>query len=128
MTEIHYDCEFLERGSQHPIDLISIGMRAETGDELYLISSEFDRRAVGRHEWLMANVVPSLPFTVYPSSAAPGMYLVPDVRHADYPALMPRSAIAAKVRDFVLSFSQPSLWGWYCAYDHVVLCQLFGTM
>ncbi len=25
-------------------------------------------------------------------------------------------------------YGKPELWGYYAAYDHVALCQLFGTM
>jgi hypothetical protein len=32
------------------------------------------------------------------------------------------------VRDFVLGVEEPELWAWYGAYDHVVVCQLFGRM
>ena len=38
---IFYDTEFLDDGKT--IDLISIGMVAEDGRELYAVSSEFDQ-------------------------------------------------------------------------------------
>lgn len=39
-----------------------------------------------------------------------------------------RAVIAAEVRGFLLAEPDPELWAWYGAYDHVVLCQLWGRM
>jgi hypothetical protein len=36
--------------------------------------------------------------------------------------------IAAEVATFILATPQPHLWADYGAYDHVVLCQLWGRM
>ena len=40
----------------------------------------------------------------------------------------PRKIIANEVREFIRAVPDPQLWAWYAAYDHVVLCQLFGRM
>ena len=42
--------------------------------------------------------------------------------------MKPRQVIANEVRDFILATPGRELWAWYAAYDHVVLCQLWGTM
>jgi hypothetical protein len=63
VTDYWYDTEFLEDG--RTIDLISIGIVAEDGREYYAVSDETTRgklnRRIRKHDWLMANVVPSLP-------------------------------------------------------------------
>lgn len=126
-SDIVYDCEFIERGPAYPVDLISVGFVGPDGAEMYLVSTEFDRRAVAGHEWLMGNVVPHLPYRAYPTQPGRSV-LVPDDQHPDARTLMSRRHIADAVRQFVLGYDKPRLWAWYAAYDHVVLCQLFGTM
>ncbi len=119
---IYYDTEFLERGSSHPLDLISIGMVREDGAEYYAISSEFDVPAVLGHPWLRENVWPYLP--QLPQIGVPGGWGL-DTVHAD---VKPRRQIAAEVAAFVLAEPHPEPWAYYGAYDHVALCQLFGRM
>ena len=96
-----YDAEF---GVTAPdVTLISIAFVAEDGREYYAVSSEFDPMAV--HPWVRDNVLPQLP----PAST-----------------WKPRSQIRAEVEE--LLGSDPTLWAWYGAYDHVALCQLWGAM
>lgn len=120
MTDIAYDCEFIEDGTT--IGLISIGLVADTGDELYRVSNSFDRRAVVAHPWLLAHVVPGLPFRRADDT------LVHAPLHPDYQAIRPKRMIADDVAGFIRSFPDPQLWGWYSAYDHVALAQLWGPM
>lgn len=135
-----YDTEFLEDGKT--IDLISIGIVAEDGRTYYAVSDEFrrDSRAwwkrwfnrkgslenrVRRNAWLMENVVPSLPRLHGDArNHAPQSWLF------DYHAreVKPPRQIAAEVRGFLLLDGGPELWADYGAYDHVVLCQLWGRM
>lgn len=101
-----YDSEFIEDGTT--IELISLGVVAEDGREFYAVSTEFDPRRAG--EWVRNHVLPKLPS---PSS----------------PAWRNRR----QIRDDLLSFLTDSgdeieLWAWVGAYDHVVLCQLWGSM
>lgn len=120
---IFYDTEFAEDGKT--IALLSIGMVAENGDEYYaIVGDDYEavRRAL-RHDWLKANVIPHLPFRWLEH----GMWGW-DPNHPDFGAVKPRAQIAAEVRHFILSFPDPQLWAWYAAYDHVVLCQLWGRM
>lgn len=122
-----YDCEFLEDG--RTIDLISIGIVAEDGRELYLVNDDADWYRVAQHEWLMANVVPHLPVAVGPMRGLlprPAMTLYPDYAH---PAVWPRQVIADRVGEFITGGrAENELWAWYGAYDHVALCQLWGRM
>jgi len=113
-----YDCEFLEDG--RTIDLISIGIMAEDDRELYLVNSNAPWSRIAEHEWLMANVVPHLPL----GSEYDG--LCPDYNH---PAVQSHHSIAERVREFITGDRKENeLWAYYGAYDHVVLCQLWGQM
>lgn len=122
-----YDTEFIEDG--RTIELISIGIVANNGDEYYAVSQELTRRRVERklrrHGWLMANVVPSLP-----KPSGDWNNHMPKSWLFDYhsPLVKPRATIAGEVRDFLLACDPPELWADYGAYDHVALCQLWGTM
>ncbi|WP_128817994.1 3'-5' exoribonuclease [Streptomyces sp. S063] len=118
---IFYDTEFLDDG--RTIDLISIGMVAEDGRELYAVSSQFDQGAVRRHGWLMANVWPSLPILKNP----PGQRGIDRIDVTD-PDVHPRAQIARMVERFILETPDPQLWAYYSAYDHVALAQLWGPM
>lgn len=137
---IFYDTEFIEDGNT--IDLISIGMVAEDGRELYLINEEIDDNPlcerIRGHNWLMEHVVPHLPLRTRhdgkPSLDMPGS---PNVfpRKLGYFGLdlddnriVPRRIIRNAVRNFILATPDPELWAWYGAYDHVVYAQLFGRM
>lgn len=121
MTRIFYDTEFLEDGKT--IELISIGMVADTGDEqdyYYAVNLEMPEKRIWKHEWLMANVVPGLPQTGNPRSK--WLY--------NYGSIYATSKknIRDEVSDFIARFPDPELWAWYGAYDHVCLAQLFGSM
>lgn len=118
---IWYDTEFLDNG--RTIDLISIGMVAEDGRELYAVSSQFDQAAVRQHGWLMANVWPSLPTLKNPHGER-GL----DRLDTTHPDVRPRTQIARLVAEFILAAPNPELWAYYAAYDHVALAQLFGPM
>jgi hypothetical protein len=100
-----YDTEFHEDGKT--IDIISIGIVAEDGREYYAVNAGADWFRIGQHGWLTENVVPQLP---------------PVWRWK------PKAQIAREVKAFLLASTPPELWAWYCAYDHVVLAQLFGPM
>jgi len=101
-----YDTEFLERGPEHPLVLISIGVVAEDGREYFAANADFD--AAQATPWLAAHVLPRLP-------AQPG------------PSWRPRRRIADDLRIFV-GEDPPEWWADFGAYDHVLLCQLFGDM
>lgn len=101
-----YDCEFIEDGTT--IELVSIGVVAEDGREFYAVSTEFDPGRAG--PWVRANVLDKLP------SPADKAW---------------RSR--RQIRDDLLAFltagpGEVELWAWVGAYDHVVLCQLWGAM
>jgi len=109
MGNVYYDTEFLEDGKT--IELISIGMVNALGETYYAISEQMPMERILDHPWLMENVMPHLP----------------KLDSGD-PAIKSRATIADEVKEFITRHPNPKLWAWYGAYDHVVLCQLFGTM
>ncbi len=123
--KVFYDTEFLEDGSTQPIELISIGMVAEDGRELYLVNRDAPWRRIRKHEWLMENVVSQLP-----QPHGDWILHMPKAWPCDFhnPAVRRRPAIADAVREFLQATPNLELWAWYGAYDHVVLAQIFGRM
>lgn len=123
MTRIYYDTEFIEDG--RTIELISIGMVSDDGAELYLVNRDMPIRRIRKHQWLMSNVVPHLP-----QPHGDRRMVQPERWLFDYtsPLVVRRTEIAARVRRFITDTTDPQLWAWYGAYDHVVLAQLFGPM
>jgi hypothetical protein len=126
MTKIFYDLEFLEDG--RTIDLISIGMVAEDGRELYAVNRDMPVKRIAKHDWLRANVVPSLPRIHGDRRHYVSARRNPLALDFDHPDMLSRERIAAKVEYFILSTPDVELWAWYGAYDHVALCQLWGRM
>lgn len=138
--KIFYDTEFLEDGKT--IALISIGMVAEDGRELYLVNHAIERGSlyerICEHNWLMENVIPHLPLTTLPDGkphlhqpGSPNTYPRKPGAFSLDPfdnRVVSRKYIRNAVRDFVLSTADPQLWAYFGAYDHVVLAQLFGRM
>jgi hypothetical protein len=98
------DTEFIEAPGH--LDLISIGIRCESGESLYCENSEVDWSRSS--QWVLDNVKPHL--TGHNTTKA---------------------QIAAAVTEFVRDNDDGSpveFWGYYCDYDWVALCWLFGTM
>jgi hypothetical protein len=106
-NQFFLDTEFIEDGTT--IDLLSIALVHESGETLYLVSSEVDFREASA--WVKTNVLPDI------MSEANGMHT------------------RIEIRDKVLSFvdkhragQKPEFWGYYADYDWVAFCQLFGKM
>jgi hypothetical protein len=123
-----YDTEFLEDGKT--VELISIGIVAEDGREYYAVNRDAPWKRIKKSDWLMANVVPSLP-----RPHGDWILHMPKKWLIDFhnPVVKSRDAIAESVERFLLgddleTHNDLELWAYYGAYDHVVLCQLFGPM
>lgn len=136
-----YDTEFIEDGKT--IDLISIGIVAEDGREYYAVVEEIAEEEgplygrIVRHRWLMENVISHLPLrkddrTGEPRIVPPTNVYPQNPRFSldlDNLSVLPRHIIAKQVRSFLTQHGGAvELWGYYSAYDHVVLAQLWGTM
>jgi hypothetical protein len=102
MTRYFIDTEFVEDGVT--IDLISIGVVAEDGRELYLESTQVPWHRAS--EWVNENVRPHLLGGNWP---------------------VPETEIAKRLLSFI-GDDTPEFWGYYADYDWVVICQLYGTM
>jgi len=115
-----YDTEFIEDGKT--IDLISIGIVAEDGREYYAISTAFN--ASKASDWVKKNVLAHLP-PRSPNPAYESPRIVEEAR-----AWRNRVDIALDLLAFCSpeKYGKPEFWGYYSAYDHVALCQLYGTM
>lgn len=104
------DTEFSERGSNHPLLLISIGLVAEDGREFYAIHSEVSPDDC--NDWVKANVLP----------------------HLDLNDGWDRRCALDEMESQILLFcdrekyGKPEFWGYYSDYDWVVFCQIFGAM
>jgi hypothetical protein len=110
-----YDTEFIENGKT--IDLLSIAVVAEDGREFYMENGSADIDKA--NDWVKANVIPYLSACLTNGSECLN----------NCPVRKP-----AQIRGALTEFCNPTLygkpefWGYYSAYDHVALCQLFGTM
>lgn len=116
MISYAYDTEFIEDG--HTIDLVSIGVVDIDHPErfYYAVSTEFNiPRLLGR-PWLAENVAPYLP------------WWAPGVLDASSPLVKSRAQIRDELADFLLGRGEIELWANYGAFDHVVLCWLWGRM
>jgi hypothetical protein len=100
------DTEFLERGRQFPIELISIGIVCENGKWFYAENSEYAINFSSK--WLLENVIPNL--------TGPKL---------DY------NQLRFQILKFIeknRNEEDPEFWGYYADYDWVVFCQIFGSM
>jgi hypothetical protein len=96
----YFDTEFFENGKT--IELISIGIVAEDGDEFY---TEVEGVKI-TDPWLKENVEP---------------YLIGST--------MPYDKIGTEILGFVTSKTfKPVFWAYYADYDWVAFCQLYGRM
>jgi hypothetical protein len=104
-----YDTEFVENG--RTINLLSIGIVAEDGREFYaqtLYGQGYKKTPnLCPNTWVRENVIPHLDES--------GLYT---------------GELQKLLLDFCApeKYGKPQFWGYYADYDHVALCQLFGTM
>ena len=121
MTRYFFDTEFIEDG--RTIDLISIGMVAEDGRELYAESSEADLARAS--DWVRENVIAHLW-----SQQADKRDANRWSRDVGIGGLLRRRDIAREIVAFCdpATYGNPEIWAYYADYDWVALCQLFGTM
>lgn len=124
--KIFFDLEFKEDG--RVIDLISVGMVKESGEEYYAVSNEFDTRAVAKDWWLMENVMSSIEHEKFIVADFEGKPFVRDLYVTDR-AAKSRQKMREEILEFVGEDTIPEWWAWYSCYDHVGLMQLlFGKM
>lgn len=139
-----FDTEFVERGSEHPIRLVSLGIVAEDGREYYAQSWAGVSAAI-HHDWVRDNVVPHLTHMTLTTIRSPyvrtvkgtpvrhaGEYHLETCGHVGHPDCPWRSLdqIADDIRAFMdpEAYGKPEIWAYYADYDWVVFCQIFGAM
>ncbi len=138
------DTEFMDRGKESKIDLISIGIISEDGREYYAQSCEYDPRFADN--WVKENVFLNLkrcPHTTYEigtlTPESTDLYIhKPLGQCTDTKNYIPnlccpwrtKAALAKEVEIFMNAayYGTPRFMGWCCAYDYVALCQLFGGL
>lgn len=153
----YFDTEFIEGkqskkflgikyGETKPtIDLISIGIvDYQTGETLYLISKDFNldeawnrvSKTTGSKEnnsyWIRENVLkPIFKDLAFTYSKHMNSYL--DFNKSNMRKLLnfygkTNKEITLKILEMTNKYESCEFYGYYCDYDWVVFCQLFGTM
>lgn len=125
-----FDTEFHEfRSIQTGIDtiqLISIGIAAEDGRELYHVSRDFNTVEAFSNDWLRENVLTP----IYKESLGEKKvsFNWADFRNSLDGYALRNSEIKNKILEFVGDDEKPEFYAYYGAYDWVVFCWLFGRM
>lgn len=100
--KIFFDTEFIENGTQHFPQLISIGIVREDDAEYY---AEFEVDWSLANQWVLDNVVPKLKGGDTVKSYA-------------------------QARKEIIEFcgDSPEIWAYFADYDWVIFCGVFGRM
>jgi hypothetical protein len=105
------DTEFIEDGET--INLLSLAVVAEDGREFYRQNAQCDLERA--NSWVRENVIPYLD-DPWGRRALRRPWAIPGF-------------IRLELKEFLADDpTPPEFWGYYCAYDWVALCQLFGDM
>jgi hypothetical protein len=123
--KIFMDTEFLNRGAGHPLELVSIGMIDDTGNEFYGIRVDSPLSGMWRDNFFRENVWQYLPLERLTNDVI-GV-LDWDPLHPDIAHVMTDQNLREEVLQFIQRDGMPEIWGWCCGFDMVVLSQLFGT-
>ncbi len=107
------DTEFHEEPGR--LDLISLGIVAQNGSEWYGVSGWF--KPGDCNLWVQKHVLPHLSD---PRTAVTSWDSVKRFEH--------RKNMAHSLEGFFEGDPQPEFWGYYCDYDWVAFCQIFGSM
>lgn len=134
MSRIYIDFEFLEDGKT--IDPISVGLVGPDERDYYAVNWDAPWDKVFTHDFLSRNVCPHLPLR--PEVRAwwkPGQMSyfhthtnANSLLDQDDASVKPKWVIANEVREFILGYPNPKLWGDEPCFDHVALAWLFGDM
>ena len=118
-TRYFYDTEF-SHGPGY-LDLISLGMVCQDGREFYAVSSEFDPARC--NDFVQTHVLPNLGDQPRETRAQIRDRLRPFVEEG-----LTMRFIHDDGRPAFRVRTRPELWAYFGAYDHVLLCELFGAM
>jgi hypothetical protein len=107
---------------RHFIDLISIGIVSERGDQYYAISSEYNYKDAD--EWVRENVI--LPMYL---KSIQSVKTGPNISTFHKTIGMKNTEIVIEIMNLIRrSGEPPEFYGYYCDYDWVLFCSLFGRM
>lgn len=106
MSKYYIDLEFIESGPENPLQLISIGIVDDEDNEYYAVSRDFDKNLAS--DWVKKNILSQLH--------------IPEKKRKS------NKQISKDILKFVGNDKNPQFIGYYCDYDWVIFCQLFGTM
>lgn len=129
--KFYLDTEFVEK--PNTIDLISIGIVTETGHHYYAISKFFD---IYNHwkeeEWLRENVYKSIYESSLTAEEKISMpFNLESMSHIFNVYGESMRSISTGVMEFVREHAAGTsieFYGYYCDYDWVVFCWIFGKM
>lgn len=113
----YLDTEFIEY--PNTIDLISIALVSEDGRELYCESTDFNESKAS--DWVKENVIKKL-WSRQKDKRPHNKWF----RDGGIGGLMNKKDIKSEILRFI--DPNPEFVGYYCSYDWVVFCWLFGTM
>jgi hypothetical protein len=123
------DTEFIESfhkplfgKRRHFIDLISIGIVSEDNRAFYLISSEYDYNDAD--QWVKENVI--IPMYKKVVNGDNRNRYSADTFHKTYGE--PINYICQRLLDWIGNDKDVRFYGYYCDYDWVLLCSMFGRM
>ena len=149
----YLDTEFHEykKNGVDTIELISIGIVAEDGREYYAVCNEFDIHAAMNNDWLRLNVLRPIHNELENVDYTSESYGTSGRQIAQWMDLFTsnktksKTRIAYEILRFVgghsilnevnntgrysmLGEESPQFYGYYCDYDWVIFCWLFGRM
>jgi len=132
-TEFH---EYKHDGFNPTIELISIGIVAEDGRELYIVSRDFDWYPAMKNDWLRINVIMPIYEEMTGDQDNENWTLADHgtgVLHELFAdAVTDQGRTHEQIRDDVIAFvgkdPNPQFYAYYADYDWVVFCWLFGRM
>lgn len=114
-TKIFFDTEFT--GLHQSTSLISIGMKAETGETFYAEFNDYDKAQIDN--WLEINVMKNLIFD-YPGEG------FERINERSWSLKGRRAFVLSELAKWLSQFEFIELWSDCLAYDWVLFCELFG--
>jgi len=119
------DTEFYEKPNS--IDLISIGIVSYTGQKFYGEVSDCNKEEVEKDHWLKENVIPNLKYWNYNFMNSTSVQIFNGVKEV----VCQKEYLGQEILAWMEQFGnclKPEFYGYYCDYDWVVFCWLFGRM
>lgn len=103
------DTEFLDRGRQFPVQLISLGVVSQDGRTYYAVDSEFNWK--NATPWLKENVKPNL---AHPHTGKIPLKNVKEIRE--------------DLNAFLAQDDSPVFFGYFADWDWLLFCHIWGGM